>query len=915
MIIVQSWLQEYLRDPLKTDHLVEALERAGIEVEEVKQTPSFHSKLIVAEVKTVKPHPNADKLRLATIKTGSDELTVVCGAPNVAAGQKVVYAQVGAVLPDGTTITRAKIREVESPGMLCSAKELGLGDDHSGILELAADLKPGTFLNQVIGEETLVDITVAANRPDLQGLIGVSREVAAQTGNELKFNDQPDLPAQAPTLFSNKAPDLVARYSLAKINLPHKIAASPEWLRSRLQQAGVRPINLVVDITNYVMLETGQPLHAFDAGNVSDKVVIRTAKKAEKVTTLDGVKRDLAATDLVIADSRKVIGIAGVMGGANSEVLETTKTILLEAANFNSHSIHKTAISQGVRTEASARFEHGLPVQFVAVGMNRALELLKDLAGAKVLTVEDELNVWPWVQHIGVRPTKLSQLAGMELSSSETVSSLHKLGFSAEPFDVINEAKKYLGTPYKWGASFKQDGTSAFDCGYLVDYIFSLIGQMVGHSAPQIMEFGKKIELSELRPGDMLFRDGVWKEVKREDRKGVSHVAMYIGDDKIIHAENHHRVNGTWQELPLAEQKVRIDPLDIITKDPQFLGARRPVEDLEGWVAVTAPYWRPDVKTQEDIFEEVIKLIGLDKIPSTLPTWRLQDLNTDNKTAKLWKLRAALTGLGLNEAVTYPFVSQQLLEQLGLKPTEHLRLRNPRSVEQSYLRTSLLPSLVKAAVDNTRAATDFGLFEMAKAYLPTAKQLPKEPNLLGVVIQTKQDPAYQQVKNVLDRLADMVGAEFKLKTAGPLPSLHPARQAKVMLGTKSVGYLGELDPSLQTSLKLKQRAAFLELDLDALLAAWQVPRATAPSRYQTIWRDLTVLLERKHSWQDVAEVLGSDVSYVGEYANPKLGASRALSLRLRIEPDKPNPSDSEINQAVERVFNLLAKNFKAQKQD
>ncbi|MDZ8118368.1 phenylalanine--tRNA ligase subunit beta [Pontiella agarivorans] len=389
MKVPVSWLKEYVDFEDSIEGLSDKLTFAGLEVEAIETIGSDFEGVVVGEILNIEPHPNADKLRLCTVDYGSDEhMQVVCGAPNVEVGGKYPFAPVGTTLPGGFTLKKAKIRGVVSMGMLCAKDELDLGEDHSGLLVLDSGLKPGTPFVDVWGEpETVIELEVTPNRPDWLSMIGVAREMATLYGTELKLPDfgisetGNDVNEEISVRVDDdkKCP----RYT-ARVLKDAKIGPSPAWMQERLEAAGIRPISNVVDITNYVMLETGHPLHAFDAATVAGKqILVRTADAGEKMQTLDGQERELTEEMLVIADAEKASAVAGVMGGADSEITDSTTTILLEAAAFETSTVRHTAKQLGLSTDSSYRFQRGVNTESVEYASQRAAALMCELAGAK----------------------------------------------------------------------------------------------------------------------------------------------------------------------------------------------------------------------------------------------------------------------------------------------------------------------------------------------------------------------------------------------------------------------------------------------------------------------------------------------------------------------------------------------------
>ncbi len=390
MKVPVSWLKEYVDFEDTIEGLSDKLTFAGLEVEAIETIGSDFPGVVVGEITNIEPHPGADKLRLCTVEYGAEEaLRVVCGAPNAEVGGKYPFAPVGTTLPGGFTLKKAKIRGEVSMGMLCAKDELELGEDHSGLLVLAADLKPGTPFVDVWGApETVIELEITPNRPDCLSMIGVAREMAVLYGSVLKIPSidllETTEDVNAEISVAVEEPSTCPRYT-ARILKDAQIGPSPEWMQKRLEAAGIRPISNVVDITNYVMLETGHPLHAFDKTLVAgSQIVVRTANAGEKMHTLDGVERVLTENMLVIADAEKSSAIAGVMGGAHSEIKDETSTILLEAAAFDTASIRHTAKQLGLTTDSSYRFQRGVNTDSVEWASRRAAALMCELAGARL---------------------------------------------------------------------------------------------------------------------------------------------------------------------------------------------------------------------------------------------------------------------------------------------------------------------------------------------------------------------------------------------------------------------------------------------------------------------------------------------------------------------------------------------------
>ena len=380
-----SWLRDYVDFDDTVEGLCDKLTFSGVEVEGVETHGGDFKGLVVGEIRAAAPHPDADRLQLCTVFDGENELQVICGAPNARAGLKSAFAPVGAKIA-GRTLKKAKLRGVESFGMLCSSRELGLSGDHSGIMELAADAPAGSDLASVLpAPETVLDLEITPNRPDCLSILGLAREIAALYGTTLKRPDI-DFPEDGPPVADHARVELrdpaCPRYT-ARVLDGIAIGPSPDWMQRRLELCDIRPINNAVDITNYVMLETGQPLHAFDHRRVADAtIVVRAAGEGETMTTLDGQEHTLSSERLLICDAEKPVALAGVMGGANSEIADDTTKVLLESAAFDAASVRATAKTLGVVTESSYRFARGCDVGNVDFASRRAAALLVAHAGA-----------------------------------------------------------------------------------------------------------------------------------------------------------------------------------------------------------------------------------------------------------------------------------------------------------------------------------------------------------------------------------------------------------------------------------------------------------------------------------------------------------------------------------------------------
>ncbi len=448
MKISINWLKHYIDTDLTVDQIEEKLTLTGLEVEGVEHIGSKLPGVVVGKVLTCENHPNADRLKVCTVDIGSEEVSIICGAPNVAAGQTVPVATVGTTLPvtdkegNHLTLRKAKIRGVYSHGMICAEDELGLSNDHSGIMVLDDGLKTGTPLSEVLSlyEDDVLEIGLTPNRPDAASHIGTARDLAAVENKNLKKPEVkiPDAGSEVGKKLSVviRNPEKCHRY-VAKIIENVTITDSPDWLKNRLKAIGLRPVNNVVDATNFVLHEMGQPLHAFDYDRVTGKkIVVQSYLQKRTFTTLDDVEREVPAGGLFICDGEKPVALAGIMGGGNSEIHEGTKNVLLESAYFEPVGIRKTSKALALQTDASYRFERGIDPNITLVAAERCAQIIADIAGGSiVIGYIDEHPVVTSTKELSLRISYLNKVLGTSFNIDEAVDILNRLEIEATKKD------------------------------------------------------------------------------------------------------------------------------------------------------------------------------------------------------------------------------------------------------------------------------------------------------------------------------------------------------------------------------------------------------------------------------------------------------------------------------------------------
>ncbi|MGH2704014.1 MAG: phenylalanine--tRNA ligase subunit beta [Actinomycetota bacterium] len=779
MRVPLSWLADFVALERPPEELAEGLTSLGLKVESIHRPGAGIEGVVAAEVLTVADHPRSTKLVIADVNIGGGKTRrAIAGARNFWMGDRVPLALPGARLPNGMLIEQRRIAGEVSDGMLCSAFELGVGDDHTGILILPAGAEPGRPVVEVLGlDDVIFEVEVTPNRPDAMSLLGIAREVSALTGAHVRV-PQPRLhmggePASsvASVVIEDAAgcPRYLARVMTGVVHGP-----SPEHVQRRLAAAGVRAVSNIVDATNYALIVTGHPMHAFDLDVLSGSaIVVRRGRAGERLDTIDGGDRALDPDDLVIADAERPVALAGIMGGKESEVSETTERILLESAYFDPASVLRTSRRHALRTEASARFERGADPEAVHAAADYACSLMQDWAGGLV-------------------------------------------------------------------------------AGGVIDR----------HPHP-------------IRPRIILLRP--------ERANLMLGTKMHVG------------------EMAGALQRVSLE-----------------VSREDGLIRVVAPTRRPDLTSEEDLVEEVARVVGFDRIPSSLPLGRHRAGRLTREQRLVRQVRTALAGAGLCEAYTTSLLGPADLDRMhypeGHPATAPVRLANPITQDESLLRPSLLPGLLAAVARNVaRRNLDVRLFEVGRCFLPSDELLPREPERLGIVLHGPVPPQWHTparehdlfgLKGCLETMFAALrvpGAEFAHAAFVPF---HPGRSAEVRAAGRVLGILGELAPEAAQAWDLPYRAQLAEIDLGALLeVAGSPPQVRETPRFPAVLLDIAVSVPDEVPAADLlaeARAAGGelleDARIFDVYRGEQVGVDRksvALSLAFR-RPDRTLSQDEAV---------------------
>jgi phenylalanyl-tRNA synthetase beta chain len=796
MDVSYKWLKSLIDFDIEPHELAERLTMSGHAVEEMHRLDEGLEDVVVARVVGLRQHPNADRLRLAEVDYGADAtVEVVCGAPNVAEGGTYPLAPEGAVLNGGFKIKKAKIRGVESRGMLCSQRELGISDEASGLMELDNSLVPGTPLAGALGrDDWRLTLEITANRGDMWSLAGAAREIQPFCGNKLKFPpSEPEETGQsAESLTSVELEDTEGcpRY-MARVITGIKVGPSPEWLVRRLESVGQRSINNVVDVTNFILLELGQPLHAFDLDKLDgNRVVVRRARKNEKIHTLDGIERTLEPSMTVIADATKPVAVAGVMGDLPTEVSDNTTKILLECAYFDPSTNRATARKLGMFTEASRRFERGVDFGLMPYAIDRAARLIAEVSGGAVAS--GVLDVYPReieVPLVKLRSSRVERVLGVVLSDAQITELLESVDFEVD------------------------------------------------------------------NTGDGLFM-------------------------------------------------VKIPTCRAL-----------------------------DVTREADLIEELARLYGYNTIP--VPAQMAVSMQGAGRGNHYWEtfIRSRLAGMGFREAMTTSFTASEKVSRIyGPGRFEPIRFAMPMSAETDVLRPSLLVTLLDCVRQNiNQRHLDLMLFEIGNAFARTPDaDGTGEARCLAMAVSGRTRPVHWSgeaekwdffaLKGVLESLFTHLRLPVPSFEPGGDKLLFEARSAIISMDGKRIGQIGLLDPTLARELDLDEQEIFLlELDLEPLVRATDMPSYSPSSPYPATRRDMSILVDLKVPAADLIKEIASanklvkDVSlfdlYMGEHV-PEGKCSLALSIVF--QSVERTLKDEEADSLFNNIFGRLVKKFGVQ---
>jgi phenylalanyl-tRNA synthetase beta chain len=790
MQLPESWLREFCNPSLSTAQLADLLTMSGMEVEDLHPAAPAFTHVVVGEIVECEPHPNADKLSVCRVQAGAfsrdGALQVVCGAPNARVGLRAPLALVGARLPGGADgkpldIQVGKLRGVESVGMLCSARELGLSDDHGGLLELDAQLAPGADVREVLNlDDTLFTLKLTPNLGHCLSVYGVAREVAALTGAPLRAPTFKPVPAAIDDRLPVRveATDLCGRFSGRVMRDINPRAKTPAWMVDRLRRCGQRPVNALVDISNYVMFEVGRPSHIFDFDKIHERLVVRWGKPGESLKLLNGQTIDLDAQVGVIADAHNVESLAGIMGGDATAVSDDTRNIYIEAAFWWPDAVAGRSRRFGFSTDAGHRFERGVDPSTAVQHIERITALVQQVCGGKAGPMDDQQPNVPQRKPLSLRVPRASKVIGMPVTQQECVEVFQRLGL-----------------------------------------------------------------------------------------------------------------------------------------EPSVASADR--------VTIVPPPWRFDLTIEEDLIEEVIRVIGYDKLPLSPPLAPVRGRPHPEDTRSAHTVRRELAQRAYQETISFSFVEERWERELAGN-NDPIRVLNPITAPLAAMRSSLIGSLVEALRRNLAQRLDrVRIFEIGRVYRRDPTVVASASTVAGIdqpmrlgglaygdvaVTQWGQPARRVDFYDVKGDLESLMGP-FALRCA-PLqhPALHPGRSAELWLGQRRVGVLGELHPRWRQAYELPHAPVLFELELDAV-AQREVPVFATLPRQQPVQRDLSFVVPERVTHDQLIAALLDDPTGVVRRATlfdlyrRKTGSDlppgeHSMAVRLELMDDALTLTDERIEAAL-----------------
>ncbi|MES3015246.1 MAG: phenylalanine--tRNA ligase subunit beta [Pseudomonadota bacterium] len=793
----ESWLREFCNPPISSAVLADTLTMAGMEVEEARPVaPPFHG-VVVGEVLSVERHPNADRLNVCQVNAGTDRvLSIVCGAPNVRAGIKVPCALVGAELPPAEegkapfAIKLGQLRGVESAGMLCSARELKLSEDHGGLLILDDDAVVGQNIREHLKlDDTLLTLKLTPNLAHCLSVYGVARELSALTGAPLK---QPMFPP-AKVSFADKlpvkieAPELCGRFSGRIIRNVNTKATTPAWMIDRLARCGQRSVTALVDISNFVMFEYGRPSHLFDLDKIHDGLVVRWGQPGETLKLLNGTTITVDGQVGVIADSKEVESLAGIMGGDATAVSDGTKNVYVEAAFWWPEAVAGRSRRFNFSTDAGHRFERGVDPALTVEHIERITQLIIDICGGKAGAMDDQVLSLPDAKPVTLRVERAAKVIGMPITQAQCEAVMQRLGF------------RFTGAP--------------------------------------------------------------------------------------------------------------------------------------GTVTVTPPSWRFDLKIEEDLIEEVIKVIGYESLPTTPPFASLAPRVRSESQRGLDALRHQMAALDYQETINFSFVDARWEHELAGN-ADPIKLVNPMASHLAVMRSSLIGSLVGVLRLNlSRKATRVRVYEAGRAFMRDASVADGPVSVAGVGQTMRlaglacggadalqwgtKDRAidFFDLKGDIEALLAPRVARF---VAAEHPAMHPGRCARIELDGAVIGFAGELHPKWRQAYELPHAPMLFELDVAALTAR-ELPSLAPVQRQQSVWRDLSVIAGEAITHDALMRAIAG-ATYAGLVKSTRLfdiykpsapsgdmkAGERSLSIRLELLDDEVTLTDERIEATVADVLGALS---------